>query len=156
MKGAHLNSQFLNYNTLSTLKKILLIDDNSIDNFFHERVIRKFDKNITVISILSAEEALEYLINLEPSELPDLIFLDINMPGMNGWEFLEEYNKFEEDRKNSVIVIMLSTSENVDDKDKALSKGIATDYQSKPLTLEMLTKIYDDFTLEKKLSEMRK
>lgn len=137
------------------LKKILLIDDNSIDNFFHERVIKKFDKNITVTSILSAEKALEYLMDLESSELPDLIFLDINMPGMNGWEFLQEYNKFEEGRKSSVIVIMLSTSENHDDKDKALSMGVAADYQSKPLTLEMLTKIYDDFTLEKKLSEMR-
>ena len=144
-REAFLNLQFLNYNILNKLKKILLIDDNKIDNFFHERVIRKFDKNITVISLLSAEEALEYLAGLQSGDLPDLIFLDINMPGMNGWEFLQEYNKFEEERKSCVIVVMLSTSEDPEDKERAFEQGIASYYKSKPLTEQMLTDICNKF-----------
>jgi len=145
VRAAFLNSQFLNYNILEKLKKILLIDDNKVDNFFHERVIRKFDKNITVISLLSGEEALEYLAGLHSAELPDLIFLDINMPRMNGWEFLQEYNKFEEVRKSCNIVVMLSTSEDQEDKDRAFEQGIAADYRSKPLTEPMLMDIAKKF-----------
>ena len=130
---------------MDKLKKILLIDDNKIDNFFHERVIRKFDKNITVKSLLSAEEALVYLTGLQSEQLPDLIFLDINMPGMNGWEFLQEYSKFESKRKSCVIVVMLSTSQDPEDKERALKQGIAADYKSKPLTEQMLTDICNKY-----------
>jgi CheY-like chemotaxis protein len=130
---------------MDKLQKILLIDDNKVDNFFHERVIRKFDKNITVTSMLSGEEAIDYLSGLQSSELPDLIFLDINMPGMNGWEFLQEYSKFEIGHKSCVIVVMLSTSEDPEDKERALEQGIASDYRSKPLTEQMLTDICDRF-----------
>jgi CheY-like chemotaxis protein len=130
---------------LKKLTTILLIDDNKIDNFFHERVIRKFDKDIRVTSLQSAAKALKYLTSLPSDELPDLIFLDINMPEMDGWEFLEEYNKLDYICKKCVIVIMLSTSEDPEDKMRALKQGIATDFKSKPLTQEMLREICEKF-----------
>ncbi len=130
---------------MKKLRSILLVDDNKLDNFFHERVIKKLDKNIAVTSLLSAEEALEYLAGLECDKLPDLIFLDINMPRMNGWEFLQEYSKFKDERKSCVIVVMLSTSENPEDEERAMKQGIASDYRSKPLTAQMLEDICDKF-----------
>ncbi len=75
-----------------------MIDDNSDDNFFHTRVIKKSDAADIVIAKQNGLDALNYLKSKKDSEdtHPDLIFLDINMPGMNGWEFMEEYNKLDE------------------------------------------------------------
>jgi CheY-like chemotaxis protein len=73
--------------------------------------------------------------------MPDLIFLDINMPGMNGWEFLDEYNKIMDPTKNSLVVTMLTTSDNPDDKARAKDWKFVSDFITKPLTKEMMEKI---------------
>jgi CheY-like chemotaxis protein len=130
------------------LKNVVLIDDNKTDNFFHERVIKRFDNTINVKSILSAEEALQDLASSAPNELPDLIFLDINMPGMNGWEFLQEYARLRNESIKCIIIVMLSTSENPEDKANAMEQGIATEYKSKPLTKEILTEISNKYKFD--------
>lgn len=122
---------------MKQLNCIMLIDDNKIDNFFHERVIRKSDVAKHIIIKESGREALDYLASETPL-LPDLIFLDINMPGMNGWEFIQHYKMLDEELQNSMIVVMLSTSDNPDDKSMALTQGIIIDFKTKPLTIEML------------------
>jgi CheY-like chemotaxis protein len=113
----------------------MLIDDNSDDNFYHERVIRKSETAETIISEQSAEAALAYL-RQEGNNKPEIIFLDINMPGMNGWEFLQEYRMLEKHLQSSAIIIMLTTSENPDDRLKAMN--FVFDFKTKPLTKEML------------------
>jgi len=118
----------------------MLIDDSPDDNFFHKREIRKADMVTTVITENSGREALEYLkSNKEPHS--DLIFLDINMPGMNGWEFLEEYNKLDKELQRQAIIIMLTTSDNSDDIAKAKTFSSISDYITKPLTKEIMNEI---------------
>jgi len=124
----------------------MLIDDNPDDNFFHERVIRKNGAADNVLAMTSAIDALEFLKSKKNTDgtHPDLIFLDINMPGMNGWEFLKEYDKLDKLLKSLAIVVMLTTSENPDDKMKSMSSRGISNFKSKPLTKEMLEEIINE------------
>lgn len=121
----------------------MLVDDNPDDNFFHEREIKKNNLATIVITKNTAMSALEYLkskkdkINLQP----DLIFLDINMPGMNGWEFLREYNKLAKELQSKVVIIMLTTSENSDDILRAKSENFVSGFITKPVTNELMINI---------------
>lgn len=117
----------------------MLIDDNKIDNFFHERAIKKHNANIKVVVYLSAEEALAAIKENKSDEVPEVIFLDINMPGMNGWEFLDEYFSLNENQRKSIVITMLSTSENPDDMKTAEERGVS--FSSKPLTAEILNEL---------------
>jgi len=131
---------------------VLLVDDNESDNFLHERVIEKSGITDHVVIAMNGKEALDYLqakhelnssTNTEPS--PELILLDINMPVMDGWEFLEAYQKIQEVQTGKTEIIILTTSLNPSDKTKAdeiLSPGR---YYNKPLTLPMILDIMEKF-----------
>jgi CheY-like chemotaxis protein len=123
---------------------IMLIDDSSDDNFIHEREIKKADISNIVVTKYSGRKALEYLISREEPR-SDLIFLDINMPGMNGWEFLEEYNRLDQELRSRAIIVMLTTSDNFVDLAKAKTWSIVSDYITKPLTKEMIKDITDKY-----------
>jgi CheY-like chemotaxis protein len=127
----------------NSLRCIMLVDDNPFDNFFHERQIKRCNPDTVVIAKTSGYDALEYLNSLVLVESvgPDLIFLDINMPKMNGWEFLVEYEKLEEDVKSKYVIIMLTTSENPEDIAKSKEFKSISDFISKPLTKELMNEI---------------
>jgi CheY-like chemotaxis protein len=126
-----------------TVNCILLVDDNPDDNFFHEKIIRKHGVANTVVAKQSGQAALNYLMARDehPDAHPDIIFLDINMPGMNGWEFLDAYRELPGELQCQVVVVMLTTSENPADKAKAAKYNIISDFKSKPLTKTMLDEI---------------
>ena len=125
------------------LNRILLIDDNAHDNFFHARAIKMANFVGEVVVKDDPFAALEYL--RADSHTPDLIFLDINMPGLNGWEFLEKYRLLDEDKKSKIMVVMLTTSGNPDDEVKANSIAEVSAFRSKPLTPEMFDEICKQF-----------
>ncbi len=133
---------------MKKLNCILLVDDNDSDNFIHKRIIEKSGiANHTEIA-MNGKEALDFLISQGKAGLserqnkhPDLIFLDINMPVMDGWEFLEEYHQLDDSLKGKVIFIMLTTSLNPADKTRAESMIDSGCFQFKPLTTEMINEI---------------
>ena len=126
------------------LKSIMLIDDNRDDNFIHERAIRKTSAMSTIITKESGVDALSHLKSMKSSHA-DLIFLDINMPEMNGWEFLEQYSKLDKELQCKSIIIMLTTSDNEDDLAKAKLLGNVKDFITKPLTKEKMASICEQY-----------
>jgi CheY-like chemotaxis protein len=123
---------------------ILLIDDDPDDNFLHKIIIEEAGVCNQVQVVKDGESALDYLIQSGESNQsesypqPDVIFLDINMPRMNGFEFLEEYEKLDEQLKSKIVVVMLTTSSNPNDKIKAATYTAVKEFQNKPLTEELL------------------
>jgi CheY-like chemotaxis protein len=125
------------------LDNILLIDDDEATNYIHTRIISKWGKCKNTLALESAEEALQYLGTLDKDSKPnpDMILLDINMPRMNGWEFLEEYNKLGIQDNKDIKVVMITTSHNPEDiKKSKATKGIA-DFRHKPLSHAILEEI---------------
>lgn len=129
---------------MKSINCILLIDDNPADNRFHEIRIRKADicKHIRITT--SGPEALDYIRKSgDPNQSEsfpkaDLIFLDINMPGMNGFEFLEEYKKLDQKFKSKMVIVMLTNSLNPDDQKRALATKEVSEFQNKPLSVKTL------------------
>lgn len=122
------------------LNCILLIDDDEATNYIHKIVINKADCAEQVVAMQSGYDALDYLTKMKDGiyPQPDVIFLDINMPAMDGWEFLEEYEKLEDGQKGHIVVVMLTTSLNPDDEKKAKSLGKVNGFKNKPLSVEMV------------------
>ena len=122
---------------------ILLIDDDEATNFLHKIVINRAGCANKVVAVQSGADALEFLTTKSNSRYPqpDIIFLDINMPVMDGWEFLEEYKKLDIECRAKKIVVMLTTSLNPDDRIKAEQCGLLDDFMNKPLKAEMITEL---------------
>ncbi len=129
------------------LNCVLLIDDDEPTNFYNEIIIREAQLSDQIVAVQSGKEALDYLVSIKDGAhpQPDLIFLDINMPAMNGWEFIEAYKKLEENQKGKIVVIMLTTSLNPDDELKAKGLDNVHDFKNKPLSVETIEEVVKNY-----------
>lgn len=120
-------------------KTCLLIDDNYIDNFVTSKLLEscKFAEQIIVRQ--SPQEAISSLRN--GSVTPDVIFLDIRMPVMNGFEFLQEYDKLNIKNKDDIKIFMLSSSLDPTDMQRSHSNKYITQFIHKPLTAKVLEEL---------------
>lgn len=119
-------------------KTCLLIDDNYIDNFVTRKILEGSNFVEKIVIVRSAAEAIESLRN--GSIRPDVIFLDVRMPMMGGFEFLEEYEKIDID-KDSIKIFMLSSSLDPVDLRKSTDNKYITQFVHKPLTAEALEEL---------------
>ncbi len=126
-----------------TIDLVLLVDDNDTDNFISKRIIEitEFAKRVEVKN--SGKSALDYIAQHEndPGNLPGIIFLDINMPVVDGFVFLYEFEKFSELVRAKCKVIILSSSDNKRDIDKIVNNNYVIKFITKPLTENALAEI---------------
>jgi len=125
------------------LKTVLLLDDNGATNIIHTKFITRANCAEQILEFQSGIEALNYL--KSKADQPDLIFVDINMPIMSGWDFLEELEKMKGSYKNESIVVLLSTSLSAGEREKARSIKIIDAVRLKPLTIKAVQEIVTDF-----------
>ncbi|MCO7224888.1 response regulator [Pleionea sp. CnH1-48] len=119
--------------------RILIVDDSEADQFISSALIHRYDPAIEILQAYDGQEALDILAQTSP--LPNLILLDINMPRMNGFEFLQcfvlDFAGFEGH------VVMLTSSEHKEDKAKAMDYPVVTEYLVKPLVSAMVKEIIE-------------
>jgi len=131
------------------LSCILLVDDDEPTNFLNQMVIEELGIAEQTRIAQNGMEALAYLkktgVGDDDFPLPDLILLDINMPAMNGWEFLESYTNLPAHQKANVVIVMLTTSLNPDDRAKAHEISEVTGFETKPLTVDKLQVLLEKY-----------
>jgi CheY-like chemotaxis protein len=125
----------------------MLIDDNEIDNLINQKMIESSSISQHILIHTGARSAIEFLRNIEKLSstvpeakklIPEIILLDIDMPLMDGFQFLEEFEKFSEFIKSSTKIVMLTSSLNPSDLNRAKKSKYVTKYLNKPLSFDNL------------------
>ena len=123
------------------LESIMLIDDDSNANFYNKYILSELNPDINIIEFTSGQDALDYL--YADNNPTDIILLDINMPLMNGWQFLEKYNNLPKEQISQTIVVMLTSSINPEDKRRVVNYPFVKQFFNKPLDFETLKEVLD-------------
>lgn len=128
-------------------RAVMLIDDNEIDNLINQKMIEAANISEHIFMHSGAKSAIEFLKNIEKvgedarHVLPEVIFLDIDMPLMDGFQFLDEFDKLTEATKEHCKIVMLTSSINPQDVNKSHKYSAVKQYINKPLTQKNLEKL---------------
>lgn len=138
---------------MSTLKSILLVEDDDISFFVTKNILSKSKITKTIYRVRNGEEGIDLLkmLNKEKEELPELILLDINMPVMNGFEFLETLKTLPCFNKNKTVISALTSSEDNEDKKKLKEYGVL--YMTKPIKSNTLKALERYLTMKSSVSK---
>ncbi len=121
--------------------KIIFIDDDDVTNFLTREALKRKGFQGETVFFESATKALEYLENLDLSHHPDVIFLDIKMPEMDGFDFLDEYIKNGLDKKINAKIFMLTSSVSSADIEKSNTYDVVSGFLNKPFSYDLLKNI---------------
>lgn len=128
-------------------ENILLVDDDPITLMLCKKVFSRTSFSNTVITAQNGEEAISFFKklnkNTESENLPELIFLDLNMPVMGGWEFLDEFSNKRYERFHQIKIVVLSSTIDPEDLAKTKDYPMIIDFLPKPITLNMLNNLND-------------
>ncbi|MBL7857809.1 MAG: response regulator [Cyclobacteriaceae bacterium] len=127
-------------------RTVMLIDDNEIDNLINQKMIEAASIADNIYTHTGAKSAIEFLKNMEKLDvaekvLPDVIFLDIDMPLMDGFQFLDEFEKLSNSAKKKCKIVMLTSSINPQDFNRSKKYENVKLYLNKPLSHESIVKL---------------
>ncbi|WP_201979962.1 response regulator [Hymenobacter rubidus] len=125
---------------MEQLSSILLVDDDSTNNFLNELLLKSLNVSDHIFVAENGEQALDIIENTVGPNEPALILLDVNMPGLNGIQFLEAYRKLLKSQHSATVIIMLTTTMDARDLARLDELNIAG-LVSKPLTQEKIDSI---------------
>lgn len=128
---------------MKKLRSILLIDDDEATNNLNQYLLSSMNLSERFEVAVNGQQGLDFINNCSDDELPDLILLDINMPLMNGFEFLEQFSKLPKERKNSITLLMLTTSQNPLDLENSKQYRTLSGYIDKPLLKSKINEIWE-------------
>lgn len=133
---------------MATTRRVLLIDDDEINNFICIKQIKNSGFAEYATSCLNGQDGLDELsdaLQTRPEDLPDVIFLDINMPGMKAWAFLESYSQFSPRFPKDVKLFILTSSVYRKDMEKSTTFPFVKDYLIKPLNEQVLFELKEKY-----------
>ncbi len=128
---------------MAAYRSVMLVDDNEIDNIINEKIIEANEFADQVLVFQTGQDALDYLREnqADVEDLPEIVFLDINMPVMDGFQFLSDFEQLPNEVRERCKIIMLSSSISPKDIDRAASSRFVRKYLNKPLNARYLEAI---------------